>query len=234
MWGYESTTWMQTSKRGGVDVYTVADPAGAIEIPNGEATLWRYIDFAKLLSLLTNQSLYFASFDQLGDPFEGQWSNRTLQMISNRDLLWTLDEPDNLVIEDKTQGQKLLLPKAEAEWSAEDAIKHWYPIVRHPRELLRQTFVNCWYQEDDESEAMWKLFAGEEYGVAVKTTAAKLIGSFTEHLPDYLGYVKYVPYDKYAIPVSKLPPVFYKRTAFRHEREVRVVAAPMLREESPE
>ena len=43
---------------------------------------------------------------------------------------------------------------------------------------------------------MWKLFAGERYGVAVRTTAAGLVGSFTEHLPDYLGFVKYLAYDK--------------------------------------
>jgi hypothetical protein len=33
--------------------------------------LWRYMSFAKLVSLLDRQALYFSRLDRLGDPFEG-------------------------------------------------------------------------------------------------------------------------------------------------------------------
>jgi hypothetical protein len=39
-----------------------------------DATIWRYVDFTKLVSLLDTKSLFFARADQLGDPFEGSYS----------------------------------------------------------------------------------------------------------------------------------------------------------------
>jgi hypothetical protein len=41
------------------------------ETPEGEAVLWRYMDFAKFLALIKDSSIYFARADQLGDPWEG-------------------------------------------------------------------------------------------------------------------------------------------------------------------
>ena len=81
---------------------------------------------------------------------------------------------------------------------------------------------------------MWKLFASQQYGVAVRTTAARLIGSFTERLPDYLGRVSYIVYDKHPMPIAEFPPVFFKRRAFVHECEVRAVVAPQHRIEKAE
>ena len=39
------------------------------EVPN--SLLWRYMDFAKFVSLLENRAIFFSSADRLGDPFEG-------------------------------------------------------------------------------------------------------------------------------------------------------------------
>ena len=36
-----------------------------------ETELWRYMDFAKFVSMLEQRSIYFARADVLGDPFEG-------------------------------------------------------------------------------------------------------------------------------------------------------------------
>ena len=44
------------------------------EPPEDDAVLWRYMDFTKFVSLLETQSLFFASADKLGDPFEGAYS----------------------------------------------------------------------------------------------------------------------------------------------------------------
>jgi hypothetical protein len=41
-------------------------PAGSLD-----ATIWRYIDFTKLVSILNSRSLFFARADQFDDPFEG-------------------------------------------------------------------------------------------------------------------------------------------------------------------
>ncbi len=42
--------------------------------PNNNAKIWRYMDFAKFVSLMDKKSLYFARADKLGDPFEGSYT----------------------------------------------------------------------------------------------------------------------------------------------------------------
>ena len=225
MWRFEQTDWMRAAARDRVTRHEVDDPGGSVEIPDGSAVLWRYMDLAKLLALVGNRSLYFSSIEKLGDRFEGQWSHRTFDLIHGRDELWVSEEDGRAVVRDRTTGERLDFPMAAGD-SAEDAIERWSCVLLRRRPA---TYVNCWYREDEESEAMWRLFAGERYGVAVRTTAARLVGSFTERLPDYLGCVRYLAYDKEAMPVSELPPVFYKRKAFQHEHEVRLIAAPERR-----
>jgi hypothetical protein len=45
-----------------------------------DATIWRYVDFTKLVSLLDTKSLFFARADQLGDPFEGSYSRGNVEV----------------------------------------------------------------------------------------------------------------------------------------------------------
>ena len=224
---------MQDAARPGVQRFDVKDPGTGIEIPDGNAVLWRYMDLAKLLALVAKRSLFFPALDKLGDRFEGRWSNRTLELIRDRDELWVRDRGDRVVVEDKRNAERLEFPKQDPDWSVDETINHWNGAVRAGASRS-STFVNCWYEEDEESEAMWKLFASQQYGVAVRTTAARLFGSFTERLPDYFGRVSYIAYDSHLMPVSAFPPVFFKRRAFMHEREVRAVVAPEHRVEKAE
>ena len=233
MWGFRQTQWMQDAARSGVERLEVNDPGTRIDIPDGKAVLWRYMDLARLLALVSNRTLFFPALDKLGDRFEGQWSDRTLELIREWDKLWTRDRGDHVVVEDKRQDQRLKFPREDPSWSVEETINHWNRTISTGASR-RSTFVNCWYQEAEESEAMWKLFASQQYGVTVRTTAARLVGSFTERLPDYLGRVAYIAYDKDHMPVTEFPPVFFKRRAFMHEREVRAVVAPQYRAEKTE
>lgn len=233
MWKYGQTQWMQDAARPGVQRFDVKDPGDAIEIPDADAVLWRYMDLAKLLALLSQRSLYFPALDKLGDRFEGRWSERTLELIQERDELWVYDKGGHVVVEDKRNGQRLEFPRREPGWTLDETINHWNRRIRDGASRS-STFVNCWYEEAEESEAMWKLFASQQYGVAVRTTAARLVGSFTEQLPDYLGRVTYIAYDRHLMPVSEFPPVFFKRNAFKHESEVRAVVLPEYRIEGAE
>jgi hypothetical protein len=47
------------------------------EPENKEISLWRYMDFAKFVSLLSRSCLHFARADLLGDPFEGAMSKQS-------------------------------------------------------------------------------------------------------------------------------------------------------------
>lgn len=50
-----------------------------LEIPkNQSATIWRYMDFTKFVSLLDRRELFFARTDKLGDPFEGSCPKKSL------------------------------------------------------------------------------------------------------------------------------------------------------------
>ena len=233
MWKFRQTQWMQDAANPGVHRFDVKDPGAGIEIPEGDAVLWRYMDLAKLLALLSKRSLFFPSLDKLGDRFEGRWSERTLELVRDRDELWTRDRGHHVVVEDKRNDQRLEFPRLDSHWTVDETINHWNGALRGGASRS-STFVNCWYEEDEESEAMWKLFASQQYGVAVRTTAARLIGSFTEQLPDYFGRVSYIAYDSHLMPVTEFPPVFFKRRAFMHEREVRAVVAPEHRIEKVE
>lgn len=232
MWGYKEFPWIKTVVQSGVVVRRVKEPIEPFKVPDENAVLWRYMDLAKLLTLLQNKSLFFCRIDKLGDQFEGRWSEKTLGMLRRREHLWIVDEPHQVLIQDRRSvtADKLVFPKKDRNCSAEETIKHWQERIRHPEDSLQYTYANCWYGGEEESAAMWKLYAGEEYGMAIRTSASKLLGSFTEYLPDYFGEVKYVSYDKYAIPIAALPPVFYKRSAFSHEKEVRAIIAPKQRE----
>ena len=84
--------------------------------------------------------------------------------------------------------------------------------------------VNCWHWNEFESDAMWKIYAAQSRGVAIKTDFQSLTGSLVEDSPLFIGKVNYVDYDETIIPEGN---TFYaylhKRHHFEHEREVRAM-----------
>lgn len=55
--------------------------------PSPSASIWRYMDFTKFMSLLESSSLYFSRIDLLGDPYEATvphtHSNRFQEIVTN-------------------------------------------------------------------------------------------------------------------------------------------------------
>ena len=167
--------------------------------PQDDAVLWRYMDFTKFVSLLDKQALYFSRADKLGDPFEGSLSevNRVLRPI----LLKNQGVPDDLISQ----------------------ITETAPTVLS--QTPRLGVVNCWHENDYESEAMWKLYARAHDGIAIKTTFEKLAGSLECEDPIYIGQVNYADYASTFIPEGNtLMTLLTKRNSFEHEREVRAIA----------
>lgn len=90
--------------------------------------------------------------------------------------------------------------------------------------MNKSMFVNSWYCNDSESEAMWKLYCSNNDGIAIQTTYNKLVSSVNYDEQIYIGLVKYVDYDKDWFPSGNVfYPVMHKRKAFEHEREIRLV-----------
>lgn len=92
------------------------------------------------------------------------------------------------------------------------------------KELPRFTLVNCWHENFYESEAMWKLYARERDGIAIKTNFDSLKKSFTCSEEIRIGRVSYADYKSDFIPESStFFPYLHKRKSFEHEKEVRAL-----------
>lgn len=106
-------------------------------------------------------------------------------------------------------------------------------------ELRRLTKVSCWHRADYESDAMWKLYAANRMGVAIRTTterlgnslaAFRLAPSFGEEEP-YWGSVQYVDLLTIRLRASMEERFFYKHRGFEREREFRVAISLRMAEE---
>jgi hypothetical protein len=93
--------------------------------------------------------------------------------------------------------------------------------IRSGAENAREYFyASCWHGNDEESDAMWKVYTKAE-GLAIRTTYKSLVSSLTGAKESFVvGNVRY----------GELPPghtmlqaCMTKRTPFEHEQEVRVI-----------
>jgi hypothetical protein len=59
---------------------SVSDSELFVQPPNLDITVWRYMDFAKYVSLLANKALYFTRLDLFDDPFEDTLTRHELEL----------------------------------------------------------------------------------------------------------------------------------------------------------
>jgi len=94
------------------------------------------------------------------------------------------------------------------------------PEVR--QRLREMIYVNCWHANEHESVAMWSLYARSTEGVAVCSTYRKLSAQLPPY--HYFGLVRYIDYRSEHIPEGNaFWPYAFKRLAFQHEQEMRIV-----------
>ncbi len=92
------------------------------------------------------------------------------------------------------------------------------------KDLRRFMLVNCWHENENESDAMWKLYSNIEDGIAIKTDFQSLSGSLRGPQEVYIGRINYVDYNTTFIPENDaFQPIMYKRKSFEHEREIRAL-----------
>lgn len=168
--------------------------------PPDDATLWRYMDFTKFVSLLDRQALFFSRADRLGDPFEGSIS---LVNVTERPVWYRELYPD---------------------YSDEDIAQMMRGIGSGLRGIRQHVLANCWHESRLESDFMWKLYAKDNYGVAIMASFESLKRCFTCEAPIHIGQVQYVDYAKTFIPENFVFfPCLHKRESFKPEREVRAM-----------
>lgn len=168
---------------------------------NVNQKVWRYIDLAKFINLISSKTLYFPRVDLLDDPFEGS-------------------TPRNLPFIDETLNPNDIKPNSENS-SLKNALDRGL--------RMRKTFfVSCWRIDDIESEAMWKLYCPKNEGIAIQTTYQKLITSFSDNDEIFPGLIKYLNYETEKFTdMNAFRPIMHKRKAFEHEKEIRLVKPQM-------
>ena len=103
----------------------------------------------------------------------------------------------------------------------------WEGLISTPPENFKDRkyirfakYINCWHINDNESDAMWKLYGPPGENVAIKSTVGALKTSLKDGTPVYIGEVDY---REGVLPEGNLYwPVIYKRKAFGHEKELRL------------
>lgn len=106
--------------------------------------------------------------------------------------------------------------------------------------LKRLTKISCWHRAAYESDAMWKLYAGEHKGIAICTTPDRIRAAFkpfrlkSEYGVEDLwgGPVQYVDLTKVRMRgVAMLDRFFFKHRAFEWEQEYRLAISVRMAEE---
>lgn len=94
-------------------------------------------------------------------------------------------------------------------------------------ELRYSTYISCWHLSDYESASMWRLYAKNASGVAIRTECGHMQASLQSGLDIHIGTVTYIDYKSMFIPEDNmLEPYLFKRQEFAHEQEVRAIFSP--------
>src|SRR5688572_13316302 len=98
-------------------------------------------------------------------------------------------------------------------------------------------FLNCWHINDNQSDAMWKIFLKTKNGIAIKSTVGNIINSLAGAQEDiFISKVYYRDFTKVTfndLSLEQQNQLFggrggsvnqfnYKRISFEHEKELRL------------
>lgn len=169
---------------------------------NPDARIWRYLNLARFVALLTTRSVYFSRADQLGDEFEGTITRATIESYQDP------RSPTSIPAFQDT------LRRLREALRRNVAISCWH-IATHESTAMWAQYagrgsgiaVRSTYKRLQESLARWEC-----------TT--------------YTGLVEYADYDTVVFDGNNLlVPFMHKRKEFESERELRVVVSRLPAQE---
>jgi hypothetical protein len=173
----------------------------AFAVPDPEAKIWRFMDLAKLVSLLSKRALFFSRVDKLDDPFEGSLPR--------------------VVVARAEAGFDTLSPEGR------EIIRNARQHAGYLQSKL-WTMINCWCVDEHESAAMWKLHGSK--GVAIQSTVQRFSDAIAGSPHDIVvGLVRYLDFETEGWEDDRyISTVFHKRLSFQHEHELRAaICQPM-------
>jgi hypothetical protein len=183
--------------------------------PEPSAPIWRFMDFAKFVTLLKDRALYFSRADYLGDPFEGA------RGVATRKPEW--DEPCleyfRQAITNPPPGMTCELSNEEIEREASRLLRDFEALGERE---LRRMYVSCWHENEAESEALWRLYCPPpSAGIAIHSDCSSLNLSLGNNPEIEVGRVQYIDFRKQFS--GTYDRIFWKRKSLNHEAEVRAV-----------
>lgn len=170
------------------------------------ATIWRYVDFPKYVSMLCESAIYFHRADCYDRLFEG-----TLPELDVREHFG----PRRARIEALLEKSQIF---GDAQTAILEGLERWY---RHGPSSV---FLSCWHINEHENFAMWQIFGSVRQAVALITTLDRLRTAVAR--PDvFVGEVQYFDYatDRIESEFHRAMPFMYKRKVYEYEREARAV-----------
>ncbi len=192
---------------------------------NPNIPIWRYMDFAKFVSLLHRRAIFFTSVSRLvmSDPYEG--------VLTRPDATFRYTLSD---IQQSLEGQDVPMSSAETLLGILNRQKD--DELSRISIWQQSMLVSCWHMNEFESAAMWRLYSLNDSGIAIKSTFSRLsesfiynesspvMGTISKPLPVYLGEVEYLDYENDHISSRNAFLQFMsKRKSFAHERELRAI-----------
>lgn len=187
-------------------------PHPNFDTPAPDTEIWRYMDLPKFVSLLEKSALFFSRADKIGDPYEGSLTAPTLQGLRAQvDATFA-----------RIEGQGF-----EVDYSAAPRFTREY--VESLQAARSHHLLNCWYEAEGESPAMWGSYAPGSSGVAIQSTVGELIHDLQTPRSVFIGRVHYLDYRVAQMPVGNMFwPFLHKREAFSHEHEVRAIISDQV------
>lgn len=164
--------------------------------------LWRYMDFAKFMSLVQNKSLYFphvSEFDTT-DPWEG------FPSISNYNC------------------EKFFSELKHSNLSPNQINNMLQEYIKVAPRIRKCFYVNCWHMNDDESDSQWKIYGNNGMSLAIVSNFERMSRAITDSKTIYGSKVTYYnPEKDMTSSGNLLHHAIVKRQAFSHEREFRLI-----------
>jgi hypothetical protein len=186
--------------------------------------IWRYMDLAKFVSLISRRELYFACVSDFQDPYEGVYPKSYVQAISaiSQNHLAQARATRNQMIAMRPDIDVGALDRIEAEMKER--------LERAFKDVRLKFGITCWHINEVESEAMWKLYSAVGYGIAIESSVGQLQEAIADKGTLVVDRVRYVDFESDPIEKGhKNYALFLKRKSFEHERELR--ATVLLNEE---
>jgi hypothetical protein len=193
--------------------------------------IWRYLDLAKFVHMISSRALYFACPCEFEDPYE---SYLPLSYIKAHEK--TIQETLGSFHALREQFA-IEFPDKDTVAAAFDSIIEQARAKLDVRQMMKNAGltigVNCWHRNESQSAAMWQLYGN---CIALESSRDQLqramatSGFSASGFPNVIIYdVQYVDFHRDPIERGHQHYMgFLKRTAFQHEQELR--ATVLLKE----